>query len=98
MAAERQRKCRAAKSAAEKEEARAQNRARMARMRHARALEGRDAAHSKNGGSSDEELPDLDYTPITDRGREPGASTSTEGIGIMQPPPQTGAERAQNFR
>ena len=70
----------------------------MARMRNAPALKGGDAAHSQNGGSSDEELPDLDYTPITDRGREPGTSTSTEGIGIMRPPPQTGTERAQNFR
>ena len=70
----------------------------MARARHAQALEGGDAAHSQNGGSSDEELPDLDYTPITDRGREPGASTSTEGVGMMLPPPQTVAERVQWFR
>ena len=70
----------------------------MARARHAQALEGGDAAHSQNGGSSDEELPDLDYTPIADRGREPGASTSTEGVGMMLPPPQTVAERVQWFR
>ena len=49
-------------------------------VKHAQALEGGDAAHSKNVGCSDEELPDLDYTPITDKGREHGASTSTEGI------------------
>ena len=67
-------------------------------LRHAQELKGGDSAHSQNGGSSDEELPDLDYTPITDRGREPGASTSTEGIEIMQPPPQTVAERVQRFR
>ena len=67
-------------------------------VKHDLALEGRDAAHSQNGGSSDEELPDLNYTPITDRGREPGGSTSTEGIGMMPPPPQTVAERVQRFR
>ena len=82
-------------STAEKEDARAQNRSRMARARHAQALEGGDAAHSQNGGSSDEELPDLDYTPITDRGREHGFSISTEGTGIMQPPPQTLDERVR---
>ena len=49
-------------------------------MRHAQAQQGGDAAHSRNGGSSEDELPDLDYTPITDRGRDPGPSTSTEGI------------------
>ena len=59
----------------------------MARARHAQALEGGDAAHSQNGGSSDEELPDLDNTPITDRGLEPAASISTVGTGIMWPPP-----------
>ena len=67
-------------------------------MKHAQAQQGGDAAHSQNGGSSDEELPDLDYTPVTDRGREHGASTSTEGIGIRQAPPQTGAKGIQNSR
>ena len=67
-------------------------------MRHAQALKGGDAAHSQNGGSSDEELPDLDYTPITDRGRDPGPSTSTEGIGIGQTPPQTTSETVGNSR
>ena len=67
-------------------------------MRHAQAQQGGDAAQSRNGGSSDDELPDLDYTPITDRGRDPGPSTSTEGIGIRQTPPQTGAETVQNSR
>ena len=85
-------------SEADKEEARAQKRAQMARLRHAQALEGGDAAHSQNGGSSDEELPDLDYTPITDRGRDPGPSTSTEGIGTGQAPPQTTYETVGNSR
>ena len=85
-------------SAAEKEEAREKDRTQKARVRHAQAQQGGDAANSHNGGSSDEELPDLDYTPITDRGRDPGASTSTEGTGIMRPSPQTVAERVQRFR
>ena len=84
--------------AAEKKDEREQNRARMARMRFAWAQQGGDAAHSKNGGSSEKELPNLDYAPITDRGRDPGPSTSTEGIGIRQTPPQTGAETVQNSR
>ena len=67
-------------------------------VKNAQAQQGGDAEHSQNGGSSDKELPDLDYTPITDRGREPGGSTSTEAIGIMAPPPQTVAERVQRFR
>ena len=67
-------------------------------MKHAQALEGGDAAHSKNVGSSDEELPDLDYTPVTDRGRELGASTSTESIGIRWAPTQSGAKKIQNSR
>ena len=70
----------------------------MARVRHAQAQQGGDAAHSKNVGSSDEELPDLDYTPITDRGRDPGPSTSTEGMGIRQAPTQTTAETLGNSR
>ena len=85
-------------SAAEKEEAKAQDRSRKAMSRHAQVLEGGDAAHSQIGGSSDEELPDLDYTPITDRGRDPGPSTSTEGIGIRQAPPHTADETVQNSR
>ena len=80
------RKCRAAKSEAQKEKAREKDRTQKTRVRNAQAQQGGDAANSHNGGSSDEELPDLDYTPITDRGREPGASTSTEGTGTMHPP------------
>ena len=67
-------------------------------MRHAQAQQGGDAAHSRNGGSSDDELPDLDYTPITDRGRDPGPSTSTEGMEIRQAPTQTTAETLGNSR